>query len=134
MNPGGIVRDNLSFALRALPLSLLGEWGVRRIARLVLAGQAVPSEVEQTMTLILAQFKTHIGVLPIFTDDELRRLTMPVQVLLGQRDRLRNPQKIAARTRRLIPHAAVTIVPEAGHALVNARPYVLSFLNTLPPN
>jgi pimeloyl-ACP methyl ester carboxylesterase len=128
LSPGGIVPDRLSFVVRALPLMLLGRWGGKRINRMVLAGQPVPAEVEEALTLLMTHFKARIGVLPIFSDTELRRLTMPVQLLMGAQDALRDAQKITARMQQLVPHLAATLVPEAGHALVNARTYILPFL------
>jgi pimeloyl-ACP methyl ester carboxylesterase len=127
-SPGGIVPDKLSFVVRALPWLLLGQWGIRRVHRLVLAGQAVPAEVEEAMTLLATHARPRVGALPLFTDDELRRLTMPVQLLMGARDALRDAERITARMKRLVPHVAATVVPDAGHALVGARAYVLPFL------
>jgi pimeloyl-ACP methyl ester carboxylesterase len=128
LSPGGIVPDRLSFVVRALPLMLLGRWGGKRINRMVLAGQPVPAEVEEALMVLMTHFKTRIGVLPIFSDTELRRLTMPVQLVMGAQDALRDAQKITARMQQLVPHLAATLVPEAGHALVNARTYILPFL------
>ena len=130
LSPGGITPDKLSFVVRALPLLLLGRWGIKRINRMVLAGQSVPAEVEEAMTVLITHFKARIGTLPIFSDTELRRLTMPVQLVMGARDAIRDAEKITARMKQLVPHLTATIIPEAGHALVNARTYVLSFLAT----
>jgi pimeloyl-ACP methyl ester carboxylesterase len=128
LTPGGIVPDRIGFALRALPLLLLGRRGIRRINRMVLAGQSVPAEVEQAMTVMMTHFKARIGALPLFSDPELRRLTMPVQLVIGERDALRDARKIAARMQRVVPHLTTTIVPDAGHALVGSQPYILPFL------
>ncbi|MBV9792008.1 MAG: alpha/beta hydrolase [Chloroflexi bacterium] len=128
LSPAGIVPDKLSFVSRALPLSLLGGWGIRRINRLVLGGQSVPAEIEETMTLNMTHFKTRVGVVPLFSDDELRRLRMPVQLVIGRRDALRDAEKIAARMQQLVPQLTPTIIPDAGHALINSRAYILPFL------
>jgi pimeloyl-ACP methyl ester carboxylesterase len=128
LSPGGITPDKLSFVVRALPLLFLGRWGIKRINRLVLAGQSVPAEVEEAMTVLMTNFKARVGVLPIFSDTELQRLTMPVQLVMGGRDALRDAEKIAARMKQLAPDLTTTIIPEAGHAVVNARAYILPFL------
>ena len=130
LSPGGIVPDKAGFLLRVLPLLLLGRWGKRRINRLVLGGQAVPAEVDEAMTLLSTHFKPRIGKLPIFTDAELRRLTMPVQLVMGGRDAMRDAGAIADRMRRLLPNLVATIIPEAGHAIVGAKTRVLSFLDS----
>ncbi|HEY0737865.1 MAG TPA: hypothetical protein VGD69_23300 [Herpetosiphonaceae bacterium] len=77
---------------RALPLALMGRWVITRINRMVLGDQPVPSEVEATMALMMTHFKTRVGALPIFSDAE-RRLFMPVQLVIGRRDALRDAEK-----------------------------------------
>jgi hypothetical protein len=82
------------------------------------------------MTVLMTHFKARVGVLPIFSDAELRQLTMPVQLVMGAQDALRDAEKITARMKQLVPHLTATLTPEAGHALVNVRTYVLPFLAT----
>jgi len=128
LTPGGIVPDKLSFILRAIPLSLLGRWGIKRIIRMVLGSQAVSEEVGEAMTLIMTHFKARIGVLPIFSDLELQRLTMPVMLLMGAQDALRDADKISTRLHKLVPHLTVEIIPGGGHALLNTVVQILPFL------
>ncbi len=131
LSPGGIIPDKVSFLLRALPLSLLGTWGIRRINRIILAGQSIPAEIEEALIVIRKHFKGRFGVLPIFSNTELQRLTMPVQLLIGAQDALRDAEKITTRMQQLMPQLTATIIPEAGHAIVNAHTYILPFLATL---
>jgi pimeloyl-ACP methyl ester carboxylesterase len=129
LSPGGIVPDRLSFILRAVLLSLLGRWGIKRIHRMVLGGQTVSEEVEEAMTLIMTHFKPRLGVLPIFPDRELQRLTMPIMLLIGAQDALRDAEKISTRLRKLVPHLAAEIIPGGGHALLNTTVQILPFLS-----
>lgn len=128
LTPGGIVPDRLSFLLRVIPLSLLGRWGLKRINRLVLGDQAVADEVEEAMILITRHFKPRVGTLPLFTDAELRRLTMPVLLMIGAKDALRDAEKIVARMSRLVPGLTATIIPDGGHALLDTTGRILPFL------
>jgi len=128
LSPGGVVPDKLSFVVRALPLMLLGRRGLARINRMVLGGRSVPAEVEEAMITLMTHFRTRLGVLPIFTDAELQRLTMPTLVVMGLRDALRDAEKISARLRKLLPNLTATILPEQGHALLGSHTYVLPFL------
>jgi pimeloyl-ACP methyl ester carboxylesterase len=106
----------------------LGRWGIGRINRMVLGGQSAPADVKEAMTVLMTHFKPRIGALPIFSDSELRQLSIPVQLVMGGRDPLRDAERIAAWMKALVPHLTTTIIPEAGHALVGARTYVLPFL------
>jgi pimeloyl-ACP methyl ester carboxylesterase len=128
MTPGGVVPDRLSFGLRAVAYSLLGQWGLRRLIRLTFGGQPIPDGVEDIMTIIMSHFKPRFGVLPLFSDAELQRLTMPTFLLGGEQDALRDLDQIAARLETLLPDLSVTILPEAGHALLDTPGHVLAFL------
>lgn len=107
---------------------MLGRWGKRRITRLVLGGEAIPAADEDAMLVYLTHFKPRVGVLPIFLDTELRQLGMPVRLVMGGRDVLRDAKKVSGRMKQLVPQLTTIILPEAGHAVVNARPAVFAFL------
>jgi len=126
--PGGVVPDRTSFYIRFLPLLLLGRWGARRANRLLFGDQPLPAEADEYLTLMMTHFKPRTGVLPLFPDQELRRLTMPVLVLGGTRDVVRDTRKIAARMQMLLPHVTAVIIPGAGHVLLNTTDYVVQFI------
>jgi pimeloyl-ACP methyl ester carboxylesterase len=134
MCPGGVVPDKASFLLWAIGLSFLGKWGMKKLVRMLYGRQPVPAGVEEVVTLMLSHFKGRIGTLPIFTDEELRRLTMPVLLLGGDEDVLRDLAKIAARLHQLIPHTETTIIPGAGHVLPDLTARVLAFLLASEPS
>jgi pimeloyl-ACP methyl ester carboxylesterase len=64
----------------------------------------------------------------VFADSELRSITVPVLVLIGERSVIYNPRRAYQRAMRLIPNVQAEIIPGASHALnaekaeiVNAR-------------
>lgn len=128
LTPGGVVPDRASFLLKAIPLTLLAQWGARRMVRMMFADQPVPDGTEEVLTVVTRHFKARIGVLPIFTDEELQRLAMPVLLLGGTKDVIRDMDKIAARLRTFVSDFTVILVPGAGHALINTTSYVTGFL------
>jgi pimeloyl-ACP methyl ester carboxylesterase len=128
MCPGGIIPDRLSFVVRAVFFALLGDRGIPRIMRLLFAEQPVPDGVDEIMAVMVRNFNSRVGVLPIFSDAELQRVTMPTLLLGGSLDALRDMEKIAARLRSVLPHLTVTIISGAGHALLNTARIILSFL------
>ena len=71
-----------------------------------------------------------VGILPIFTDAELQRLTMPVLLLIGEKDVLRDAEKIVARMQTQLPYLTATVIPKGGHALLKTAVPILSFLET----
>lgn len=130
MCPGGVIPDRLSFVLRAMLFAFTGRWGMTRMIRLLYADQPIPEGVEEITALMMTHFKARVGILPIFSDEELQRLTMPMLLLGGSKDALRDMEKIAARLRKLLPHLTVRIIPGAGHALLNTTQYIVPFLAT----
>ena len=65
---------------------------------------------------------------PVFDDETLRRLTMPVLAVLGGRDRVFDPVGTERRLRSLVRDVRVEVVPTSGHALVGQTPRIVEFL------
>jgi pimeloyl-ACP methyl ester carboxylesterase len=63
----------------------------------------------------------------VLTDDELRRITMPVTVLIGDRDVIYRggPQAALARAQQLIPYVRTQLLPGANHSLTVDCPNAL---------
>jgi pimeloyl-ACP methyl ester carboxylesterase len=103
--------------LAALPLSLLGRRGGEAISRIVRGNQPVHPTAVEFMNVIMTHFKSRVGALPTFSDEELARLTMPTLLILGEQDALFASAKIAARLQALLPHLTVHMLPDKGHVL-----------------
>ena len=130
ISPGGVIPDRASFVFRALFYSLLGKWGIRRTVRMLYADQQVSLSVEERTVVLLSNFRTRMGLLPIFSDEELRRLTMPTLLLGGTKDALRDIENIATRLCLFVPQLDVVILPGAGHAVINTAEPILSFFSS----
>jgi len=77
------------------------------------------------LELILKQFKTQRNP-GLLTDDELRRITPPLLVLMGEHERFFDPRRAVARARALIPGlVAAEVVPHAGHMMTIDQPKFL---------
>ena len=66
--------------------------------------------------------------LPVFSDDALRRLTMPLLAIVGGRDVLLASRETKQRLERHAPHAEVVYLPEAGHLITGQTAKVIEFL------
>jgi pimeloyl-ACP methyl ester carboxylesterase len=64
----------------------------------------------------------------IFSDDELKRLDMPVLLLGGTEDAIRSMEAVIARMKRLVPKLEAVLIPHMGHVLVNMSELILPFL------
>jgi len=59
------------------------------------------------------------------TDDELRRITSPTLVLIGEQEHLYHPSAAVARARHLIPGlVSADLIADAGHTLMQEQPEV----------
>ena len=130
--PSGICQPRLSFVARMLFFSLLGEWGRNRMKQYIFRGAEFPEELDQFLTLIGRHFNYRLGAPPLFSDEELQSLTMPVLLLAGDQDVLLNTPKTAERLQKLVPDLTVKIFEEDGHAAINTAADVVSFLNNSP--
>ena len=117
----------------ALLLMPFGRWGLRTTMRLVASG-ALPADTPQAqeladyLMLIHTHFRPRRERIPIFDDDALGHLDMPVLVIVGGRDRMLDSFGTRRRLERAMPHATVRLLPDAGHVLVGQTSVVLDFL------
>lgn len=130
--PGGLAR-NRNIALWAIPLTLMGKWGRRKLLEKIAGPLAAdpPPAVRAVMTLqatIFRAFRPRVEKLPVLGEAALRRLTMPVLAILGGRDVLVDSAGARGRLERFVPHAHVCWLPEAHHAILGQADLILDFL------
>jgi pimeloyl-ACP methyl ester carboxylesterase len=117
--PAGVGRQE-NFLLKALPLSLLGKWGARRIREMVF-GPAMgepPAALLPYIELMAAMGRTiqpRVVTIPLLSDAALNALAMPMLVIAGGRDVLIDSAATRRRLARSAPHAEVRFLPEARH-------------------
>jgi len=131
--PSGVGRQKKSFLFKAIPLLLLGRWGRRKAMEMV-AGKppADPSPASRYfaafVSLIFTHFRPRRGTVPVFSDDALTRLTMPVMLIVGGRDVLLDSAESKRRLEQSAPHVTVRFLPDAGHILHGQAAPILEFL------
>jgi pimeloyl-ACP methyl ester carboxylesterase len=136
LNPGGVGRRKVGVLLAAVLLLPFGRWGRRRMLRLALGSEArrgTDSELAGFVQLIFRHFRPRREV-PVFDDDALRRLTMPVLAVVGGRDAMLDGPATARRLAAVVPHATVRLLADAGHLLPDQAGPVLDFLDSARPS
>ncbi len=126
--PGGVAQVRMSFLLRAIPLSFLGRWGGEVISRITMGEQPVHPDAVAYMNAIMTHFRPRIGAPRLFTGEELKRLTMPVLLVVGARDALFPSAKTVARLETLLPQLVARILPDVGHMLHGMAGEMVPFL------
>jgi pimeloyl-ACP methyl ester carboxylesterase len=84
-------------------------------------------DVEEFMILAGRCFRPMLEPVPVLGDEELARLTMPVQLLAGKEDALLPAEASARRLQRLLPHAEARVFPDCGHAVIGKADDILRF-------
>lgn len=87
----------------------------------------IPREVLDFMNLIVQSYNP-IQTLPVFEDEPLLRLTMPVLFIDGENDAIIDAKASAQRLARLLPSAEIRLIPNTGHVVTNSLEYVTPFL------
>lgn len=126
--PGGIVPARTSFLVKAIFLSFFGRRGGEQISRFVLGKDPMHPEAVKFMDAMMTHFKPRVGKEYIFTDEELKRLEMPILLMGGMEDVISPVDKVAARLEGLVPMFEPLLLPGVGHTLVNTHERVLPFL------
>jgi pimeloyl-ACP methyl ester carboxylesterase len=97
----------------------------------ILAGAAVPQAVRDFLQLIGENFNPVIGALPIFDDERLSGLTMPLLAVWGLGDIAVEAEAAAGRLARTVPAARVCLLDNCGHVILGAKGMILDFLKNI---
>jgi len=126
--PAGIGSQNEAFKEIALSLLSKGEDGVNELFAQINGGTPVPEIIMNYQKLIAWAFNSRQEPIPIFTDNELKRLTMPCIVFVGAKDIMLRSDETADRLSKLVPHAEVVTLPDKGHSLSGLSDKFVEFL------
>jgi pimeloyl-ACP methyl ester carboxylesterase len=133
MCPGGVGRQKMGVLFKVLPLMLLG---FKREARALVLGPGamgeIPQEFADFLDLIHRNFRARVTKLPVFGDEALRRLSMPVFAIVGGCDALFD----SADTKRRLEAvgAKVVLLPQAGHLITGQGDAIHAFLREAIPS
>ena len=81
--------------------------------------------------MVLKNMKHRTSTLPIFPDEALAKLTMPVMAILGGKDVFVDSERAKARLDRHVPKSSVLYLPEARHAIVGQTQPIFNFLRSV---
>ena len=132
MCPGGVGRHKNVLAW-ALPLMLLGPWGIRKVREIIAGpkpkdGQAMPAAVTDFLQAVFANFRPRREKVPVIGDAALTRLTMPVLAILGGQDAMVDTDGTRRRLEAHVPRAEIVWLPEQGHFLRDQAARIDAFM------
>src|SRR3954451_23284672 len=131
--PSGVGRRKVGVLLAAILLRPYGSVGRRRTLRLELGPVARrsasgASALADLTLLIFTHFRPRMESIPMFTDDRLRGLTMPVLAVVGGRDAMLDSAGTARQRGPAGPQRTVRLMRDAAHHLPDQTADVLDFL------
>ncbi|MEA3055127.1 MAG: hypothetical protein QOD30_559 [Actinomycetota bacterium] len=123
-DPGGVAPlQLLKFMLWGLPI-LFGSLAPAPVRRWIGRRFRMPLlEDKAVMRMALYGQLHHRTRFPrpvTFSDDELRSISMPVTMLVGEKTEVFDADVLVSRAGTLLPDATVEVVPGAGHALTES--------------
>lgn len=124
----GVARQKTSFIFKALLYMLLGASGQKLLNTLVYHKAQVDPRVLEFQALVSANFNPLTETIPLFGDERLKRITMPLQYFGGDRDALVDTRRTAARLSVLCPAAEIHVLADTGHVILDQWPAILAFL------
>lgn len=131
ISPGGLANVNPSFLWKVLFYTVTGRR--QNILALVNGGE-IPAETPNVKTaleytaLISEHFRPRTEKLPVFSPKELARLSMPVMMVVGEKDCLFSAEKSSQLLMQSVPRAEVLLLSGTGHVIVNQAKRMMDFL------
>jgi pimeloyl-ACP methyl ester carboxylesterase len=134
VSPSGIGRAKVSFVVKTLVLMSMGRWGRRKAVMLAVGPMrgkpdATALEIGRFAALIGAHFKHRRERVPIFTDEALRRLTMPILAIVGAQDALLDSNGTRRRLKAQVAQATMRMLPDAGHVIRGETETIKAFMS-----
>ena len=126
--PAGIGDQRKSFVFKALFYIMLGDKGIEKLYYKVNGNKPLPEIILNYQKLIGKYFNFRKEVIPLFTDDDLLKLTMPIALFVGEKDVMFHSQKTVNRLQRLVNNAQINLIKDEGHSLVNQGNEIREFL------
>jgi len=127
--PAGLAPVHTSFLIKAVWHALHGKKGADRLSLLVLGNLKLPRGAVTFGKLLQQHYiPRQPQKMPIYSDEQLSRLNMPVLFFGGAQDPLINIPRSAKNLAKQVPHADIRILPGMAHTLINLGADMAAFL------
>ncbi len=125
--PAGIAPVKLFPVLKLVLFSMMGEWGKEKIIKMLFKGREVTRGIRDFIDVTSNNCKPRLGNPPVFSDEELASLKIPVVLIGAEEDAIIDTKKTAERLKHCVSNFKSVLLDE-GHALVNLDKKVFDLL------
>lgn len=110
--------------------SFLGNWGFNKLNKMVYGNLQIDKTALEFVSIIKRHYKPRTDIPPIFSDEQLRAITIPLLFIGGKNDCFYNSEKTANRLQKEVLLATTFVLENTGHVLVNQTERIINFINT----
>lgn len=133
--PAGITSVRLGYLFSVVPLFFMGAWGRRKALELVMGlppEERTPAAERflKSCELIMSHHIIRTQPLPVYGDEALRKLTMPVLAVVGANDVVFDSNRIRRRLQTCVGGARLIWLETAGHGLTDQTTAIGEFLSS----
>ncbi len=126
--PSGIVGAKLSFVLKSIAAVSGGEKGMLKFMEYVYGTKDIPEQVIEYTRIMMDGFNPMVGGLPVFSDDQLKKIDADMMFMAGENDVTMDAAKAADRINKQVPSAQTILVENCGHAIYNEAEIIIKYL------
>lgn len=132
--PAGIAHVRVGYLFSVVPLYFMGAWGRRKALELVMGlppEERTPAAERflKSCELVMSHHVIRTQPLPVFRDQALRKLTLPVLVVVGANDVVFNSHTTRRRLQTCVDGARFIWLETAGHGLTDQTTAIGEFLS-----
>lgn len=98
---------------------ILEKRGIDKLYYKINGDKAMPVVVLNYERLIAKYFNYRNETIPIFSDEELRKLKIPISIFIGEKDIMLKSLEIKQRAEKLFQNVKINYIKDAGHSINN---------------
>ncbi len=127
VSTGGVVNPKGLFLLKAVFHALRGRKGADGFMKMLFGKMEIDEEVRDYFRLMAEGFSPRTGSIPLFSNELLARLNMPVLYIGGADDEFYDSRKAASRLTEIVSHAQTIILENTGHVVTGIGEMIKDF-------
>ncbi len=128
ISPLGIVHDENKFKDIAISIFPKLEEGIDNVLEFINEGNPLPDVILNYQKFIEARINQRKQEVPLFTDEDLKKLTMPCILFLEEGDSNINVYELRDRFKALVKECEVVLIKNQNHSLDDVSDDLLKFL------
>ncbi|AJS58577.1 alpha/beta fold hydrolase [Paenibacillus sp. IHBB 10380] len=129
ISPSGIGGQKKSFVFKYLLHMILGEKGKDKLYYKINGNKPMPDTILRYQRLIVKNFNYRSETIPIFNDQELKKLQMPISIFIGKKDIMLKSLETKERAEKLFVDVNINYIKDAGHSINNISKDIIKFIN-----